>query len=110
MKHLSPPLAALFATTALLLSGGLQAQSNAAASKTDETDLGSSNVAPIDATALLSGLSVNEIRIRGRRDGVEVRRKSGGIDYYSDTQGLYSNDAGTELGNHSALRIWRFGN
>ncbi len=56
-----------------------------------------------------SGLEVNEVRILGRRDAVEVKRDSGSVDYYSDRAGLFGADEGDGLGNSSALRVWRFG-
>lgn len=55
-----------------------------------------------------AGLKVNELRVKSRRDGVQVQRESGATDYYDERVGGLGAESG-ELGEHGALRVWRFG-
>lgn len=114
MKNIALKLATKGASTLLLLSicmANTQAQTTVAIEQQADTanTAGEAQSAQL-VSDLNNGLKVNEIRIKGRRDAVEVQRKNGSIDYYSDSRGLYAEDEGSGLGTHATLRTWRFGN
>ena len=102
-SHLALGCAALLAAPSLL------AQSSTATAASELNKLEQLSASNTEPAASNSGLNVNEVRIKGRRDAVEVQRKNGSIDYYSSKSGIYSGDDSDGLGTHSALRTWRFG-
>ncbi len=57
-----------------------------------------------------SGLTINEVRERGRLDRVEVQKNGGAVQTYIERDGSYYHDEGESLGSRPTMRVWTLGN
>ena len=102
-------LCTLAASSLIAVSVGANA-TDTALPEPETTDATAVTEATATAQVPASGLTVNEVRERGRLDRVEVQKNGGAVQTYIERDGSYDHDEGEGLGSRPTMRTWTLGN